>query len=339
MAPTAADALLCGDPSRALAIAQILLTQPRMSNHHRGLWGYHGETASGMELTVQATGIGGPSAAIVVGELAGLGMRRAIRVGTCAALGPSPGTGTILVAERAVASDGTSAALGIEPGAEVKPDRRADGRDARRRPRRAGGGGRAGTCRPAPLRPIPPRPGVELVGDLQTAGLLAAASAGGVRAAAGLVVGSAAGRRLEDEPLESRLLQLARIAGERAGKPKPQLEVELDVRRAPDRVELVLERLDPIRERADATLEPLEIAGARHVEGAERRLLRLRRPLPRAEGLAERLAEQRVLEERLGEVPDRLLAAGAEACDSRRSSGAFAAGRHRGVHATRFSAR
>jgi len=213
MAPTAADALLCGDPSRALAIAQVLLTQPRMSNHHRGLWGYHGETASGMELTVQATGIGGPSAAIVVGELAGLGMRRAIRVGTCAALGPSPGTGTILVAERAVASDGTSAALGIEPGAEVKPDLELTGAML--------AGGRAEpvvvVSRDLPPGALPPGPaesGVKLVGDLQTAGLLAAASAGGVRAAAGLVVGSADGRRLEDEPLESGLLQLARIAGE-----------------------------------------------------------------------------------------------------------------------------
>ena len=40
-----------------------------MSNHHRGLWGYWGETADGDELTVHATGIGGPSATIVLGEL------------------------------------------------------------------------------------------------------------------------------------------------------------------------------------------------------------------------------------------------------------------------------
>ena len=35
-APTAADALICGDPARALTIAQHVMVQPRMSNHHRG---------------------------------------------------------------------------------------------------------------------------------------------------------------------------------------------------------------------------------------------------------------------------------------------------------------
>ena len=70
MGPTAAAAILCGDPGRALGIAQELLLEPRMSNHHRGLWGYFGETADGHELTIQATGIGGPGAAIVVSELA-----------------------------------------------------------------------------------------------------------------------------------------------------------------------------------------------------------------------------------------------------------------------------
>jgi purine-nucleoside phosphorylase len=34
----AEDALLPGDPGRALALAQQLLTEPRMSNHARGLW-------------------------------------------------------------------------------------------------------------------------------------------------------------------------------------------------------------------------------------------------------------------------------------------------------------
>ena len=76
-APTATDALLCGDPARALAIAQTVLVDARMSNHHRGLWGYHGRTSEGRELTVQATGIGGPSAAIVIGELAALEIGRA----------------------------------------------------------------------------------------------------------------------------------------------------------------------------------------------------------------------------------------------------------------------
>jgi DeoD family purine-nucleoside phosphorylase len=118
-APIAADALLPGDPGRALLLAQELMTEPRMSNHRRGLWGYHGHTESGHELTIQSTGVGGPSAAIVIEELIELGVRRAIRVGTCGALDPQLGLGKLVVVSGALADDGTSQALGsrgvIEP--------------------------------------------------------------------------------------------------------------------------------------------------------------------------------------------------------------------------------
>ena len=86
-APIAADAVLVGDPGRALLLAQELLEQPKMSNHARGLWGYTGKTPDGHELTIQSTGMGGPSASVVLGDLAELGVRRAIRIGTCTALG------------------------------------------------------------------------------------------------------------------------------------------------------------------------------------------------------------------------------------------------------------
>jgi uridine phosphorylase len=86
-APIAADAILVGDPGRALMLAQELLVQPKMSNHARGLWGYTGGTQAGDELTIQSTGMGGPSAAVVLADLAELGMERAIRIGTCASLG------------------------------------------------------------------------------------------------------------------------------------------------------------------------------------------------------------------------------------------------------------
>ncbi|MGN6587181.1 MAG: phosphorylase family protein [Solirubrobacterales bacterium] len=85
-APIAADAILVGDPGRALMLAQELLQQPKMSNHARGLWGYTGLTHDGHELTVQSTGMGGPSATVVLHDLAELGMRRAVRVGTCTSL-------------------------------------------------------------------------------------------------------------------------------------------------------------------------------------------------------------------------------------------------------------
>src|ERR1700719_3135083 len=68
-APLAPRVLLPGDPGRALALAQELLRDPRMFNHNRGLWGYTGLARDGELLTIQSTGIGGPSAAIVLEEL------------------------------------------------------------------------------------------------------------------------------------------------------------------------------------------------------------------------------------------------------------------------------
>jgi uridine phosphorylase len=113
-APLAERVLLPGDPGRALALAQSLLQEPRMFNHHRGLWGYTGAAPDGEPLTIQATGMGGPSAAIVLTELIALGARRAIRVGTCGALDRSLGLGELVLATEAISADGTSRALGAE---------------------------------------------------------------------------------------------------------------------------------------------------------------------------------------------------------------------------------
>ena len=111
-APLAERVLLPGDPGRALALAQALLQEPRMFNHHRGLWGYTGAAADGRPLTIQATGMGGPSAAIVLTELFALGARRAIRVGTCGALADGLALGDLVIAREAISADGTSRALG-----------------------------------------------------------------------------------------------------------------------------------------------------------------------------------------------------------------------------------
>jgi uridine phosphorylase len=114
-APLAERVLLPGDPGRALMLAQSQLAEPRMFNHHRGLWGYTGTAPDGEPLTIQATGMGGPSAAIVLSELIELGARRAVRVGTCGALVPSLALGELVVAGEAWCTDGTSRALaGVE---------------------------------------------------------------------------------------------------------------------------------------------------------------------------------------------------------------------------------
>jgi uridine phosphorylase len=112
--------LLPGDPHRALAVAQELLDQPKMFNHHRGLWGYTGTAADGELLTIQATGMGGPSAAIVIEELIMLGARTFIRIGTSGALIDDLSFGDVVAVERALSADGASAALGAD--GEVLPD-------------------------------------------------------------------------------------------------------------------------------------------------------------------------------------------------------------------------
>ena len=91
-----------------------------MFNHHRGLWGYTGGAADGEPLTIQATGMGGPSAAIVVEELAQLGVQTVVRVGTCGALRPDLRLGDLIVAREVRGEDGASRGLGAP--AVQRPD-------------------------------------------------------------------------------------------------------------------------------------------------------------------------------------------------------------------------
>lgn len=115
--PTAAiatDVVAPADPGLAFALARALLEQPRMANHEHGLWGYTGQVA-GCQLTVQATGIGGPSAACVLADLVELGARRVVRVGSCVALDPRLGPGDAVAPPLALPGDGTSLAIAGAP--------------------------------------------------------------------------------------------------------------------------------------------------------------------------------------------------------------------------------
>lgn len=114
--------LLPGDPHRALFVAQALLTRPLMFNHHRGLWGYTGDAPDGAPLTIQSTGMGGPSAAIVAHELVNMGARRLIRIGTCGALDPALSLGRLVTAVEAIPADGTSVALGASERCRPDPE-------------------------------------------------------------------------------------------------------------------------------------------------------------------------------------------------------------------------
>jgi DeoD family purine-nucleoside phosphorylase len=111
-----ADAcLLPGDPLRAQYIAENYLDDPEQRNTERGLLGYTGEF-EGRAVSVQATGMGCPSAAIVFEELVQLGVKRLVRVGTCGGLQQDLQLGDLVVAIAAVPADATAQHLiGGEP--------------------------------------------------------------------------------------------------------------------------------------------------------------------------------------------------------------------------------
>jgi uridine phosphorylase len=202
-ASIATDAILVGDPGRALALAQELLTAPKMSNHARGLWGYHGVTSAGHRLTVQSTGMGGPSAALVLGDLEELGVRRAVRVGTCSALADlSPGELLLVEEAHAWSDPGGGAGERIQPDAALTEALRGQLGDAGR------GGSVASLATLHRHHPDPAALRADAA-DMQTAALFARARQLGVALAAVLIVSEAAdGRQLDDEAAE---------AGARAG--------------------------------------------------------------------------------------------------------------------------
>jgi uridine phosphorylase len=208
--PTAeihSDAILVGDPGRSLALAQVLLDKPLMSNHARGLWGYSGLTPEGRELSLQATGMGGPSAALVLADLAELGVRRAIRVGTCAALAPElrPGDLVAVGEARPWSVDGRGAGSPVFPDESLAAGLRSALGDATVE----GAVASLDVLHPSPGHVTPDGDAA----DMQTAALLAAGRALGVALAAVLIVTDAEeSEPLDDDSLAERAAAAARAA-------------------------------------------------------------------------------------------------------------------------------
>lgn len=99
--------LLVGDPGRAVRAAEML-DDARCYNEFRGLLGYTGRW-NGVPVSAQTTGMGCPSAAIVCEEMAVLGARTLIRLGTCGALQPEMRATDMIIATAACPLDGTTA--------------------------------------------------------------------------------------------------------------------------------------------------------------------------------------------------------------------------------------
>jgi len=100
--------LLPGDPGRVEPIAK-LLDRPRLIARNREYTTYTGEL-DGRMVSVCSTGIGSPSTAIAVEELAAVGCKTFIRVGTTGSIQKGVGFGDLVIATAAVRDEGTTPA-------------------------------------------------------------------------------------------------------------------------------------------------------------------------------------------------------------------------------------
>ena len=112
-------ALLPGDPFRVPLIAEFLTDVKDVAHNreHRTMTGYY----KGKHITATSTGMGCPSTAIAVEELARVGVTSFIRVGSSAGLQPGIVPGDLLISEGSLRNDGTTAAY-AHPGFPAVPD-------------------------------------------------------------------------------------------------------------------------------------------------------------------------------------------------------------------------
>src|SRR5918994_4582940 len=100
-------AILPGDPARVPKIAGHF-TGPSSLASNREFTSYLGRVGD-VPIVVCSTGIGGPSTSIAVEELAQLGVRTFLRVGTTGGIQPNVAPGDVIVSTAAVRLDGASA--------------------------------------------------------------------------------------------------------------------------------------------------------------------------------------------------------------------------------------
>lgn len=104
----AAYALLPGDPARIDRIAPFLsdVRELAFNREYRSISG----TYKNIRVLAVSTGIGGCSAGIAVEELARVGVKAMIRIGSCGAMQPGIRLGDLILAAGAVRDDGASQA-------------------------------------------------------------------------------------------------------------------------------------------------------------------------------------------------------------------------------------
>lgn len=111
--------LMPGDPFRVQLIADRLTDAEEIAHkrEYRTVTGYY----KGRKITACSSGMGCPSTAIGVEELARVGGKTFIRVGSTAALQPHIRVGDLIVSQGSLRNDGTTAAY-VPPGYPAVPD-------------------------------------------------------------------------------------------------------------------------------------------------------------------------------------------------------------------------
>ena len=102
----APSVLLPGDPERVETIVESWADHGIRGDHreYRTATGTH----EGTPISVTSTGIGSPSAAIAVEELARVGAETLLRVGSCGSIVPEASVGDLVITTAAVRQEGTS---------------------------------------------------------------------------------------------------------------------------------------------------------------------------------------------------------------------------------------
>lgn len=102
----AAYAILPGDPKRVDRIGEFLtdVKEITFNREYKSITGYY----KGVKVMAISTGMGGPSVAIGVEELANIGVKAMIRIGSCGALREGIKLGDLVIVNGAVRDDGAS---------------------------------------------------------------------------------------------------------------------------------------------------------------------------------------------------------------------------------------
>ena len=100
-------AVLPGDPGRVEVLAKAIGTESRYITSHREYTSWL-TYVQGTPVLVCSTGMGGPSVAICLEELARMGIEKVIRVGTTGSIQENVDLGEIIISQASVRLDGTS---------------------------------------------------------------------------------------------------------------------------------------------------------------------------------------------------------------------------------------